>query len=49
MEEFINNNKIVSAVCHAPAIFKHTKNQDETPLVHEKKVTGFTNSEQEAV
>lgn len=49
MEEFIKNNKIVSAVCHAPAIFKHMINEDGTPLVNGKKVTGFTNAEQEAV
>lgn len=49
IESFIQNNKIVSAVCHAPAVFKHTKNNDGTPLVKGKKVTGFSNSEEEAV
>jgi putative intracellular protease/amidase len=49
IESFINNDKPVSAVCHAPAIFKHTKNADGTPLVNGKKVTGFSNTEEEAV
>ena len=49
IESFYNNNKIVSAVCHAPAIFKHTKRKDGQPLVDGKKVTGFSNSEEEAV
>lgn len=49
IEEFYRNDKPVAAVCHAPAVFKHTKTTDGTPLVKGKKVTGFTNSEEEAV
>lgn len=49
IESFIQNNKPVSAVCHAPAIFKRTKNADGTSLVKGKNVTGFTNSEEEGV
>ena len=49
IESFIKSNKPVSAVCHAPAIFKHTKNTDGTALVNGKKITGFSNSEEEAV
>jgi putative intracellular protease/amidase len=49
IESFYNHNKPVAAVCHAPAIFKHTKNTDGSPLVSGKKVTGFTNGEEEAV
>jgi putative intracellular protease/amidase len=49
IQSFYNNNKPVAAVCHAPAVFKHTKNTDGTPLVSGKKVTGFTNGEEEAV
>ena len=48
IEDFYNHNKPVSAVCHAPAIFKHTKKKDGSPLVEGKKVTGFTNSEEQA-
>jgi putative intracellular protease/amidase len=49
IESFIKNDKPVSAVCHAPAVFKNTKNADGTPLVNGKKVTGFSNTEEEAV
>lgn len=49
IESFIKNNKPVGAVCHAPAIFKHTKNEEGTPLVKGKTVTGFSNTEEEAV
>jgi putative intracellular protease/amidase len=49
IEDFYKNNKPVAAVCHAPAIFKHTKNTNGSSLVNGKKVTGFTNGEEEAV
>jgi len=49
IEAFYNSGKPVSAVCHAPAVFRHTKGADGQPLVKGKKVTGFTNSEEEAV
>ena len=42
-------DKPVAAVCHAPAVLIHPKNADGTPLVAGKHVTGFTNSEEEAV
>lgn len=42
-------NKPVAAVCHAPGVLRHTKTPDGTPLVKGKKVTGFTNTEEEAV
>ena len=49
IESFINNNKPVAAVCHAPAVFKNTKNNDSSSLVNGLKVTGFSNTEEEAV
>ena len=49
IEDFYNSNKPVAAVCHAPAVFKHTKTTDGKSLVSGKKVTGFTNGEEEAV
>lgn len=49
IEDFYKNQKPVAAVCHAPAVFKHTKNTDGSALVKGKKVTGFTNTEEEAV
>ena len=36
-------------VCHAPGVLRHAKNASGGPLVHGLKVTGFTNSEEDAV
>lgn len=41
--------KPVAAVCHAPAVFRHTKSPHGTPLVKDKAVTGFSNTEEAAV
>ncbi|WP_417662619.1 type 1 glutamine amidotransferase domain-containing protein [Pseudomonas sp.] len=49
IEDFHAAGKPVSAVCHAPAIFRHTKGVDGKPLVNGKSVTGFSNSEEAAV
>lgn len=49
IEGFLAAEKPVALVCHAPGVLRHVKNQDGTPLVQGKKVTGFTNSEEEAV
>lgn len=48
IEGFAQNNLPIGAVCHAPAIFKNTQH-DGKALVAGKKVTGFTNSEEDAV
>ena len=45
---FYENNKPVAFVCHAPGVLKDVKVKGEY-LVKGKKVTGFTNSEEEAV
>jgi putative intracellular protease/amidase len=42
-------SKPVAAVCHAPAVFLHVKRADGQPFVRGKHVTGFTNTEEEAV
>lgn len=42
-------NKTVAAVCHAPAVFRHAKLPDGSALVEGKSVTGFSNSEEDAV
>ncbi|WP_316155816.1 type 1 glutamine amidotransferase domain-containing protein [Cupriavidus sp. BIC8F] len=49
IEQFDRAGKPVGAVCHAPAVFRHTRGADGEPLVKGKEVTGFTNSEEEAV
>ena len=41
--------KPVSAVCHAPGVFRHARSPDGSPLVRGKSVTGFSNSEESAV
>ena len=46
---FMAENRPLAAVCHAPAIFKHTKGADGKPLVSGRRVTGFTNTEEEGV
>jgi putative intracellular protease/amidase len=45
---FYNNNKPVAFVCHSPGVLKNVKVNGEF-LVKGKKVTGFTNGEEEAV
>ncbi len=49
IESFYKANKPVAFVCHAPAALKNVKNVSGEPLVKGKKVTGFTNSEEELV
>ena len=49
IERFIALGKPVGAVCHAPGVLRHVKAADGTPLVHGKRVTGFSNSEEAAV
>lgn len=46
---FLAEDRPLAAVCHAPAIFKHTKGKDGKSLVSGRRVTGFTNSEEEGV
>lgn len=49
IEAFWKNKKPVAAVCHAPAVLLNVKDENDDALVKNKKVTGFTNSEEEAV
>ena len=39
----------MALVCHAPGALRNVRGTDGKPLVAGKKVTGFTNSEEEAV
>jgi len=48
IESFYNSGKPVAAVCHSPAVF-HRVIYQGAPLVKGKRVTGFTNGEEEAV
>lgn len=49
IESFLAANKVIALVCHAPGVLRHVKNPDGTPLVRGKRVTGFTDGEEEGV
>ena len=49
IEAFVKANKPVAAVCHAPAAFVNVCGKDGEYLVKGKRVTGFTNAEEQAV
>ncbi|WP_062570472.1 type 1 glutamine amidotransferase domain-containing protein [Pseudoalteromonas arabiensis] len=49
IEQFLNSNKPVGAVCHASAVLLNAKNAAGKSVVFDKKVTGFSNSEEDAV
>src|SRR5690348_11659134 len=48
IESFYNSGKPVAAVCHSPGVF-HRVTYQGAPLVKGKRVTGFADSEEEAV
>ncbi len=49
IEKTFAAGKPLALVCHAPGVLRHAKAPDGKPLVDGKKVTGFTNTEEEAV
>ncbi|MED5606335.1 type 1 glutamine amidotransferase domain-containing protein [Pseudomonas sp. JH-2] len=49
IEAFAHAGKPVATVCHAPGVLRHARNGDGKPLVEGRHVTGFSNSEEEAV
>jgi putative intracellular protease/amidase len=49
IERFLATNKPIGAVCHATAAFLNVKDTSGEYVVKGKAVTGFTNSEEEAV
>jgi putative intracellular protease/amidase len=49
IEAFLAAHKPVALVCHAPGVLRHVETTDGKPLVQGKKVTGFANTEEEAV
>ena len=49
IETIYTLGKPVAAVCHAPAVLRHTKTNDGSYLVKGKSVTSFTNSEEAQV
>jgi putative intracellular protease/amidase len=49
IEAFVKAGKPVAAVCHAPVALVNARGKDGEYLVKGKRVTGFTNAEEEAV
>ncbi|GAA4032642.1 type 1 glutamine amidotransferase domain-containing protein [Sphingomonas rosea] len=49
IETTLADGKPVALVCHAPAALKNVTAPDGSPLVKGRKVTGFTNEEEESV
>ncbi|WP_027823931.1 type 1 glutamine amidotransferase domain-containing protein [Laribacter hongkongensis] len=49
IEDFVRQGKPVAAVCHAPAVLLRTRTAEGQPLVAGRQVTGFSNSEEDAV
>ena len=49
IEGFYNTQKPIAFVCHAPAALIKVKAENGQPLVKGKKVTGFSDTEEEAV
>lgn len=49
IESFYNSGKPVTLVCHAPVALKNVKTPDGEWLIKGKRVSAFTNTEEEAV
>ncbi len=49
IEAFQRAGKPTAFVCHAPGVLRHVKAADGQPLVKGRRVSGFTNSEEEGV
>jgi len=48
LESFYNSDKPIALVCHSPGVLRHVT-YNGAPLVKGKRVTGFTNEEEEEV
>ena len=48
LESFYNSDKPIALVCHSPGVLRHVTYKG-APLVKGKRVTGFTNEEEEDV
>jgi putative intracellular protease/amidase len=49
IEAFYNHQKPIAFVCHSPAALVNVKAKNGEPLVKGKELTGFSNTEEEAV
>jgi len=48
IESFVSDNRPIGAVCHASGVLRDVRANDGTPFVSGRRVTGFSNSEEEA-
>ena len=44
---FYNKGKISAALCHGTSLLLYLKNNNNTPIIQGKKMTGFTNEEED--
>jgi putative intracellular protease/amidase len=49
IEEFLEAKKPIATVCHSPSVLLNVKDENGDYLVKGKKVTGFSNTEEQAV
>jgi putative intracellular protease/amidase len=49
IESMLAAGKPVAAVCHAPAVLRDVMGPDQMPLLRGRRVTGFANTEEDAV
>ncbi len=49
IEAMLSAGKPVAAVCHAPGVLRHPRTPDGSAVVKGKSVTGFSNTEEDAV
>ncbi|HEY6043988.1 MAG TPA: type 1 glutamine amidotransferase domain-containing protein [Nitrosospira sp.] len=49
IEDFVKADKPIAAVCHAPVALINVRGKDGDYLIRGKRVTGFTDTEEEAV
>ena len=49
IQQFYTEGKPIASVCHGPAALVNVVQEDETPLVEGKKMTAFSDAEEQAV
>ena len=49
IQDTLRADRPVALVCHAPGVLRHVTDEDGSPLVKGRNVTGFANTEEEAV
>ncbi|MER5431793.1 type 1 glutamine amidotransferase domain-containing protein [Streptomyces sp. NPDC002588] len=49
IERIVRSGRPLALVCHAPGAMRHCEKPDGTPLVAGRRVTGFTDGEEEAM